>query len=210
MGRVTETITGAGSTPAGPKMEKIMSKKEQTAKPEGFEIVDRPPETEDDKSVRETDILEALLSGKAVQKTLKTSRGDFIARFPNGNDRLKIDQLRALRRQGIPSESFDDAANSNNNIWSTLDVAIVDGPDWYKKAKKKPGGWSWEDGPDEEHTVELYNLVRAFRLDIAEKIKQSKLGKPVETIESPPDTAPVGGGAFSGLANGSEAAGPNG
>jgi hypothetical protein len=185
-----------------------MSEKSQTVKSDDFEIVDRPPEAED-KSAREADILESLLSGKAIQKTLKTSRGDFIARFPNGGDRLKIDQMRALRRRGIPAESFDDVANSNNNIWSTLDVVIIDGPDWYKKAQKKPGGWSWEDGPDEELTVELFNLVRSFRLDVAEKIKQSKLGKPVETIEYSPDAAPMGDGAFSGLANGPEAAEPN-
>jgi hypothetical protein len=187
-----------------------MSDKAQTAKLEGFEIVDRPPETGDDKSVREADILQALLSGKAVQKTLKTSRGDFMARYPNGNDRLKIDQLRAVRRRGIPAESFDDQANMNNNIWSTLDVVIIDGPDWYKKAAKKPDGWSWEDGPDEELTIELYNLVRSFRFDIAEKIKQSKLGRPVEKIEYPPNTATVDDGTFSGLTNGPEGAGLNG
>jgi hypothetical protein len=178
-----------------------MSGKAQTEKTKDFEIVDRPPEVEDDKSVRETDILEALLSGKAVQKTLKTSRGDFIARFPDGSDRLKIDQLRALRRRGIPAESFDDAANANNNIWSTLDVVIVDGPDWYKNAKKKPGGWSWEDGPDEELTVELYNLVRVFRLDIAEKIRNSQFGRTVKESPVPSDSAPVGDGAFQGLTN---------
>jgi hypothetical protein len=187
-----------------------MSGKSQTAKPEGFEIVDRPPEAEDDKQVREQDILQALLSGKAVQKTLETSRGDFTARFPDGNGRLRIDQLRALRRRGIPAESFDDAANANNNIWSTLDVVIVDGPEWYKKAKKNIPSWSWEDGPDEELTVELYNLVRSFRLDVAEKIKQSRLGRPVETVEYPPDTAPVGDGAFSGLAIGPQDAGLDG
>jgi hypothetical protein len=187
-----------------------MSDKKQTAKPEDFEIVDRPPEAEDDKSIRETDILQSLLSGKAVQKTLKTSRGEFIARFPNGKERLRIDQLRAVRRRGIPAESFDDQANLNNNVWSTLDVVVIDGPAWYKEARKRPEGWTWEDGPDEEHTIELYNLVRSFRLDVAEKIKQSKLGRPAEKIESPPDAAAVGDGAFSGLANGPEAAGSNG
>jgi hypothetical protein len=187
-----------------------MSDKTQAAKSSDFEIVDRPPEAEDDKSAREADILESLLSGKAVQKTLKTGRGEFTARFPDGKDRLKIDQLRAVRRRGIPAESFDDAANLNNNIWSTLDVVIVDGPDWYKKAKKKPDGWSWEDGPDEELAVELYNLVRSFRLDVAEKIKRSKLGRPVEKIDISADPAPVGGGAFSGLTNGPEAAGSDG
>jgi hypothetical protein len=181
-----------------------MNKKSQNHNAEAFEIVDRLSEEEDCKSAGGMDILESLLSGKAIQKTLKISRGEFIARFPSGRDRIKIDRIRALRRNGIPAESFDDQANMNNNIWSTLDVVIMDGPDWYKKLKKKPGGLSWEDVLDEELTIELYNLVTSFRLDIAEKIKQSKLGKPVETIEYPQDTASLGDGAFSGLANGPE------
>jgi hypothetical protein len=187
-----------------------MSDKTQKAKSEDFEIVDRSPETEDDTVVKETDILNILLSGKAVQKTLKTSRGEFTARYPSGKDRLRIDQIRALRRRGIPAESFDDQANLNNNIWSTLDVAIVDGPDWYRKARKNNQSWSWEEGPDEELAIELYTLVISFRSEIAEKIRQSKLGRPVEKFELPADPAPVGDGTFSGLANGPEASGLNG
>jgi hypothetical protein len=61
-----------------------MSDKSQTAKTEDFDIVNRPLEMEDDKSVRDIDILQSLLSGKAIQKKLKTSQGEFIARFPNG------------------------------------------------------------------------------------------------------------------------------
>jgi hypothetical protein len=181
-----------------------MSGKTQTAKSDEFEIVDRPLETEDNAAIKETDILGILLSSKAVQKTLKTSRGDFIARYPSGKDRLKIDQIRALRRRGIPAESFDDQANMNNNIWSTLDVVIVDGPDWYKKIRKANSGWSWEEGPDEELAIELYSLVISFRSEVVGKIKQSKLGRPVEKFEFPADSTPVADGAFSGLANGPE------
>ncbi|MDR1902339.1 MAG: hypothetical protein LBQ88_08685 [Treponema sp.] len=176
----------------------------QNEKADDLIIVDHPVETESpvEKSVREMDIMETLLSGKAIHKNLETSRGVFTAQFPSGHDRLKIDQVRALRRRGIPAESFDDQADLNNNIWSTLDIVIVDGPDWYKKAKKNNPSWSWEEGPDEELILELYNLVRSFRLDIAEKIRQSKLGRPVEKIELTTDTAPVDDGAFSGLTNG--------
>jgi hypothetical protein len=187
-----------------------MSDKKQTAKPEGFEIVDRPPEAEDDKSIRETDILQSLLSGKAVQKTLKTSRGEFIAIYPLGRERLKMDRIRALRRHGIPADAFDEFANYNNNVWSTLDVVIVDGPDWYKRVKKNNPSWSWEEGPDEELTVELFELVRSFRDEVTEAIRQSDIGKDVGTGKPSTDESTMGDGAFSGLANRPEAAGSNG
>jgi hypothetical protein len=174
-----------------------MSKKPQTE----ISIIDRPPESASDKSAKEQDILDALLSDKAIQKDVKTSRGYFTIRYPSGKDRMKIDQFRALRRHGIPAECFDDVANANNNIWSTLDVTVVDGPDWYKKIRKNNPMWSWEEGPDEELIIELYDLVSTFRSDIAEKIRNSKLGRTVE--ESPVGDAatPVDDGAFQGLAN---------
>ena len=168
-----------------------------------FEIVDRPTEAsqETEKPLEERDILEVLLSGKTIQEVLKTSRGDFTARYPLGRERLKMDQIRALRRRGIPSDAFDEFANYNNNVWSTLDVVIVDGPEWYKKAQKKINGWSWEDEPDEEFAVELFDLVHSFRSDVAEKIRQSTLGKAAGTSVPATVKPPLGNGTFSGLAN---------
>jgi hypothetical protein len=179
-----------------------MNEQKQAVATDDFEIVDRPatgnPETED--PLEERDIMEVLLSGKTIQKVLKTSRGDFTALYPLGRERLKMDQIRAIRRRGIPADAFDEFANDTNTVWSTLDVVIVDGPDWYKHVKKRNPSWSWEDGPDEEFVVELFNLVRSFRSDIAEKIRRSNLGKPAGTgITSAVEPA-MGDGAFSGLA----------
>jgi hypothetical protein len=174
----------------------------QAAPKDDFAIVDRPvaanPETEN--TLSERDIMEVLLSGKTIQKVLKTSRGDFTALYPLGRERLKMDQIRAIRRRGIPADAFDEFANYNNNVWSTLDVVIVDGPEWYKTVKKQNPSWSWEDGPDEEFVVELFDLVRSFRSDIAEKIRRSNLGKPAGTGIPPAVEPTVDAGAFSGLA----------
>ena len=168
-----------------------------------FEIVERPAEvkSETEKPMEERDILEVLLSGKTIQKVLKTSRGDFTALYPLGRERLKMDRIRAIRRRGIPADAFDEFANYNNNVWSTLDVVIVDGPLWYKKAKKDNPSWSWEDGPDEEFLVELFDLVRSFRSDITEKIRRSNLGKTAGTGIPAAAKPAVDDGAFSGLTN---------
>jgi hypothetical protein len=166
-----------------------------------FTIADRLHE-EAEKPIKEQDILDALLSDKVLQKTVKTSRGVFTIRYPSGKDRLKIDQYRALRRHGIPADCFDDVANTNNNIWSTLDVTVIEGPEWYMKIRKDNPTWSWEEGPDEELIMELYDLVCTFRVDVAGKIHNSKFGRTLGESAVSEHTAPLGGGAFSGLANG--------
>jgi hypothetical protein len=168
---------------------------------EHFDIVDRDEKQEIENTIKDMDIMEILLSGKTIKKTLKTNRGDFICLYPTGRDRLRMDQIRAVRRRGISANTFDDIAELNNNVWSTLDVIIIDGPQWYRNAKKNNPGWSWEEGPDEELTLELYNQARSFRGDIAEKIKQSQVGRPVERIELPADTTPMDDGTFSGITN---------
>jgi len=178
-----------------------MSKKAQ-AQEENLNIIDRPPEEGgDEKPVKDQDILSALVSDKVIQKSTKTGRGYFTIRYPSGKDRLKIDQYRALRRRGVPAECFDDVANTNNNIWSTLDVAVVDGPDWYKNIRKNNPAWSWEEGPDEELIMELYDAVSTFRADIASKIHNSKFGKATESSAVPGTSEAMGNGAFSGLTN---------
>jgi hypothetical protein len=180
-----------------------MSDKTQTV--DDYQVVDRPIEEKSGPDVRDMDILEALLSNKAIQKVFKTSRGEFTVRYPSGSDRLKIDQYRAMRRRGIPSDTFDDVANINNNIWSTLDVVVVDGPNWYTNIKAKNPTWSWEEGPDDELTLELYNLVSTFRSEIALKIHNSEYGRVVEKGVVSENSTPMGGGTFSGLTNGPKA-----
>jgi hypothetical protein len=165
-----------------------------------FSIVDRPKEIAE-KPVKEEDILYALLTDKAIEKLVKTDRGTFTVRYPAGKDRLKIDQYRALRRRGIPAMCFDDVANTNNNIWSTLDVAIVDGPEWYKEIRKNNPAWSWEEEPDEKLVMQLFDMVSSFRMDIAKRIDESRFGKPLEEYPISELPASMGDGAFSGLAN---------
>jgi len=174
-----------------------------------FDIVDRPKDDnkETEQNKENIDVLAVLLSGKAITRKIKTSRGDFTVRYPTGHDRLKIDQRRAIRRRGIPAEAFDEFANYNNVVWSTLDVVVIDGPEWYQKTKENNPGWSWEEGPDEAHTIELYDLVGSFRTQITERIRESRLGKNAGECELPENTTSVDDGAFSGLTNGRKSTG---
>jgi hypothetical protein len=174
-------------------------------KQEEFVIVERPAgaeHTENGKEGKEIDVMKTLLSGKAIQKLIRTSRGAFTILYPTGRDRVKIDRRKAIRRGGIPADAFDEYAEYNNNVWSTLDIVVVDGPDWYRKAKEKNPRWSWEEVPDEELAVALFDACRTFRGDITERIRTSGMGKAAGESELPAAQAPVDDGTFSGLAYG--------
>jgi hypothetical protein len=148
------------------------------------------------------DLLETLLSGKAVQKSVRTSRGECTILYPTERDRVKIDRRRAMRCGDIPADAFDEYAEYNNTVWSTPDVVVVDGPDWYKQAKEKNPRWSWEDVPDEELAVELFEVRWTFRADVTERIRASGMGKAAGESQLLTPQAPLDDGAFSALAYG--------
>lgn len=149
----------------------------------------------------EQDIFDALLSGKTIEATKETSRGTFTAKYPSGKDRLRTDQLRAYRRNGLSESAFDDRATWNNEVWTLLDICIISGPEWYRAIKSDNPNWTWEDCPDEQLTVELYRWVYSFREQIQAAIRES--GPRGVTAVSPPVEPPkaMADGAFSGLAN---------
>jgi hypothetical protein len=149
----------------------------------------------------DADLFMLLLSGKAVTKVLKTARGDFKVKYPMGHERIKIDQLKAMRRGGVPANAFDITAFFNNEVYSTLDVVVIDGPDWWKEAKKNDERWTWEDCPDEDLIVDLYNQFRTFRDGIQTKIRESTSGKGARTAATTDSHASMDDGAFSGIAN---------
>jgi hypothetical protein len=167
-----------------------------------FMIVDRPSGVEQTEAGNDIDVMAVLLSGKAIQKPVQTSRGRFTILYPTGRDRSRIDRCKAIRRGGIPADAFDEYAEYNNNVWSTLDIVVVDGPDWYKQAKEKNPRWTWEEAPDEELIVELFDKARAFRAEVAERIRGSRMGKAAGESELPAAQAPVDDGAFSDIAYG--------
>lgn len=167
-----------------------------------FSVEDIPRE----KKIRETpqkdpDLFTAMLEGRAITKSFDTSRGTFKIKYPMGRDRIRIDQLKAIRRNGLPAATFDVSAMYNNEVFSTLDVVVIDGPEWWKNARAKDPDWSWEDCPDEELIIELYRLVDTFRGDIQGRIRQSRPAGKAELGKTGDTATSVDDGAFSGIAN---------
>jgi hypothetical protein len=167
-----------------------------------FSVEDIPRE----KKIKETpqkdpDLFTAMLEGRTITKSFDTSRGTFKIKYPMGRDRIRIDQLKAIRRNGLPAATFDVSAMYNNEVFSTLDVVVIDGPEWWKNARAKDPDWSWEDCPDEELIIELYRLVDTFRGDIQVRIRQSRPAGKAELGKTGDTATSVDDGAFSGIAN---------
>lgn len=170
-----------------------------------FEIEEAPKrETVPAPAVKaeEPDLFTQMLAGKAVTKSIETSRGAFKVRYPTGRDRIRIDQVKALRYGGMSASSFDVTAHYNNEVYSTLDVVVIDGPEWWKEAKKKNLQWTWEDCPDEELVVELYHQVDTFRGLVQSSLRKVRPSGGDEPSPSGSADEAVADGAFSDLTNG--------
>jgi len=146
------------------------------------------------------DLFTRMVMGKDVICDVDTSRGKFTVKYPKQRELYSIGKLMAFRRNGLPSESFDAVADRINLISSTLDVVVVDGPQWYKSAKSENKNFSFLEVPDDKFLEELYQKAYTFRAKIYESLN-TKTGKDnpgVSAGSGAKDT--VDSGPFEGLA----------
>lgn len=146
------------------------------------------------------DIFYAIVMGKQITKVIKTSRGDFTVKFPKEKDRSAIDLLEASRRGGVAVESFSPAANSRLNEIATLDVVVIDGPDWYKAAKQRNKSFSWGDMPDTEFVDSIFVEAWTFFQKVQSRFSSDKESENTENADEANVSETVGGGLFSGKA----------
>jgi hypothetical protein len=141
----------------------------------------------------------AMLNGKTIEDTIKTSRGDFVVKVPKQQDIERIGLLTAQRHCGIPATSFD--VNTENSIYkcAVLDVMIESGPVWYENIKKKHDNFSWREMPDTDYVDEVFVKVRSFRDKVQEQLR--RIEKPLAGETDPKDVQKaVGSNLFSGIA----------
>lgn len=138
-------------------------------------IEERKPAEEEKLNQNQTvDLFKAIVMGKEITETIETSRGEFKIKYPRLFDLEEIGRKTAWRLNGIPVRCFD--ANTYNLIQyiATLDVIVLDGPDWYKLAKKENNNFSWADMPDQDFISEVYAKAYMFREKVSEQIKGNK------------------------------------
>lgn len=113
----------------------------------------------------------SIVMGKDVTETIKTSRGDFKVKYPRARDIQQIGKLQAYRLGGISAESFDKNVLTFIQEVATLDVLVLDGPDWFNNAKKENENFSWLDIPSQSFIMEVYSKLYTFRLKVQKCIE---------------------------------------
>jgi len=147
------------------------------------------------------DLFFTMLNGQTVKDTVKTSRGEFVVKFPKQADLITIARLSALMRAGIPAGNFDGTGEYEIQKCATLDVIVDSGPAWFNKAKKSPD-FSWRNMPDANFVDEVYAKALSFRQEIQAELRGTAgnaAGEPTEKVSE--GVSPnVGGGIFQGVA----------
>ena len=118
------------------------------------------------------DVFTQLLLGQDATGGVETSRGTFTVKFPKEKDRLAIGRLMCVNRNGLPVNSFDIETENRNLICSTLNILVVKAPDWFEEAKKEVKNFSFEEVPDEEFLLELYQKACSFRDKVQESFRE--------------------------------------
>lgn len=162
-----------------------------------LEKIETSPEVLDD--VQKEDLFMAIVRGKDATETIKTSRGEFKVKFPKPRDMEAMARLTANKLANIPASCFSLQDYSLMQQVACLDVVIVEGPSWYKLAKKTNQNFSWADVPSVSYIQEVYALAYRFRLEVQRIIDGDKEqdDRPMDEHEAVADTGDTG--AFEGL-----------
>lgn len=160
-----------------------------------YEIVERPkPEEEQAAESVQNDVLWALLHNKDVTRSIETKRGTFKVKYPTPADNARINRLVAQHKQGLPVHSYDENVQFDHLVWATLDVIVIERPDWARDFE------SFQSCPDNKLVADLFSRSFQFREDIRAAIDESRLGVVDQKREPDASAGTVDDGAFSGVA----------
>ena len=146
---------------------KFMERANSIVEP-AIDVKKREQENTNKKDEERENVFIKLLSGQEATKEIETSRGTFVVKFPKQKDRLAIGRLMSLNRGGLPVNSFDVETENRNLICSTLNVVVTGAPEWFESAKKRTKNFGFEEVPDEEFLLELYQKACSFRNEVQE------------------------------------------
>ncbi len=147
------------------------------------------------------DYFTQMVLGKDVTETVKTSRGEFVVKYPKTNDFIRIGKLAAVRRNYQPAESFDQETEMITMMTSTLDVIVVSGPPWFENAKKINQNFSFLEVPSRAFIAELYGKAYTFREEVEQSFEQGEESADSRVPAKASDDDAVDGGAFGGLSS---------
>lgn len=147
------------------------------------------------------DLFLKLVRGNDVTEQIETSRGSFEVKYPKQKDFIRIGRIIAYKHNGLNANCFDVETEATIKATAYLDVCVVDGPAWYKNAKKEKESWNWEDVPDVQFLTELYIKAQTFRKKVEESFRKDKDGKANELSITNGNDSDVHRGIFDGLSS---------
>lgn len=120
------------------------------------------------------DLFMSIVLGKDATEYFETSKGKFKIKFPRAKDLEDIGRKTAFRLNGIPARCFDIDVYTLMQQIATLDVLVIEGPEWYERAKRHNVNFSWQDIPSVEFIREVYALAYNFRNEVQQKIDEDQ------------------------------------
>ena len=150
---------------------------------------------------KKEDILERILKGERITKTVKTKRGSFTIVLPLPRDIREIEVEVARKMDGMPESSFQKDTISLFRAYTTLDRVVTEAPEWWNDLE------SSEDCPDDALVMQLYRGYLLFYKAAQGRIDKSRFRGSSPVGKARTKTEAMGDGAFSGVAHGSEVQG---
>lgn len=143
------------------------------------------------------ELFDKLLSGEPLLEEADLGKdGVFTIKYPVGRDFIAIDRQKARLRGEVAPDRFDNTANTNMEIYATLDVVIIDGPESWKKVS------TCLDYPNDDVLGELYRRYLRHFNEVRELIQLARAGEPSGQSEGTDKNEAVGNGAFQNIAYG--------
>lgn len=145
------------------------------------------------------DLFHSIIMGKEVTEWIETTRGKFKVKFPRARDIQTIGKLTAMRLNGLSVQCFDYAVYNLIQQICTLDVIVLEGPDWYQLAKKENKNFGWQDIPSQTFIQEVYALAYKFRLEVQAELDGNSEQTDRELVDDRHSDASAESGLFEGL-----------
>lgn len=146
-----------------------------------------------DLPVNSDDLFERIINGEDIVEEVQTKRGTFKIKFPLGSDFIEITKRKYEYLGDLDPKKLSREEMIDIDAYATLDVVIVDSPEWWKKLKNS------SKCPDPSIIVELY---RGFLRHYGEIQKLIHGGGDNESNRKPKSKKPtedVGIEPFSGI-----------
>lgn len=84
------------------------------------------------------EIFSKLLRGEDLTQTVKSSRGEFVFRYPTNGDKIEIERLKSAMLENVNIEKADGETLLMISAIASIDVCLVTAPKWWKGAKACP------------------------------------------------------------------------